>query len=227
MSLAGYISFHQAAQPISAAVTKFGGQPVWFTGPEWPVSRRTGEPMLFIGQIALDREIFGPVAREMAYVFITEQNRLLGPYNFDPDAGENAVVIQPGVNSHLHTRPLLQGPSIYRWEKGRRKFLLFRERLRVPCEYSVTLDKKQDPDDLDWNDDDPYAKVPHDMDDCKIGGLPVFIQDEERPFADSTKLLLQLVWHKIPFHLDLGDAGSLYTFLSQDGRSGKLTWQCY
>jgi hypothetical protein len=65
------------------------------------------------------------------------------------------------------------------------------------------------------------------MDDCKVGGVPIFIQDEWWPFPDSRRLLLQLVWGKYPFHLVLGDAGTLYTFLSADGRTGKMLWQCY
>jgi hypothetical protein len=187
--------------------------------------------MLFIGQIHLDPAIFGATVGKMAYVFMSENVPLFGPQNAEPDSGENAVVIQPGDNRHLLTKPFVDGPSIYRWEKGERK-LLFRRRVRVPCEYAVSLIQRQDPDehelDLDLDDDeDPLDKILCEIDDCKLGGYPVFIQDPEWPYPDSRRLLLQLVWDRYPFHLALGDGGSLYAFLSRDGASGKLLWQCY
>lgn len=227
MSTAGYITFYPSQQPIGEPATKFGGKPVWLGKPEWPVSRRTGEPMLFIGQVALVPEIFGPVEGHMAYIFISERDTFLGRHTYDPESGENAVVVQPGDNSHQRNRPLVEGPSIYRREKGQRRFLFFREPIRVPCEYGVSLTMREDPDQLDPDADDPYASVPHDLDDCKLGGLPVWIQDEEWPYPDSRQLLLQLVWGKCPFDVMLGDAATLYAFLSKEGSAGKLLWQCY
>ena len=44
--------------PITDPVTKFGGQPVWIDEPAWPLSRETGNPMRFIGQLEL-REEYG------------------------------------------------------------------------------------------------------------------------------------------------------------------------
>jgi hypothetical protein len=232
MSTAGYISFPRSPQPIREPVTKFGSNPVWLTKPEWPLSRRTGEPMVFIGQIALTPEIFGPVAGKMAYLFLAEHGTFLGrpvydPNSYLPDAGANAVIVQPGDNSHHPTRPLVEGPSLFRFDKGKRRILLFRKKICVPCEYGVSLTLRDDPDQLDEDADDPYASIPHDMDDCKVGGIPMWIQDEEWPYPDSRRLLVQLVWGMFPFFLELGDAATLYAFLSRDGSTGKLLWQCY
>jgi hypothetical protein len=55
----------------------------------------------------------------------------------------------------------------------------------------------------------------------------VWIQDPEWPYEDSRHLLLQLVWGKYPFHLELGDAGSLWAFLNRDGTEGRMVWQSY
>jgi hypothetical protein len=146
MTAAGYLSFHLSDRPIREPVTKFGGNPVWLGPPEWPVSRRTGEPMGFIGQVALDPAIFGAAEGKMAYLFLNDTPSFWGVPNYEPDGGENGVVVQPGDNRHLRTRPFAEGPSIYRVEKGRRRFLLFRERLRVPAEYGVSLTRREEPD---------------------------------------------------------------------------------
>ena len=55
------IEFVEESSPVRGLVTKFGGQPVWLEAPQWPVSRTTGEPMRFIGQVALGPDIFGPI----------------------------------------------------------------------------------------------------------------------------------------------------------------------
>ena len=66
------VSFHSASAPITEPVTKFGGQPVWITEPEWPLSEETGEPMRFICQVTLYPELFGDVKGKMAYIFMTD-----------------------------------------------------------------------------------------------------------------------------------------------------------
>jgi hypothetical protein len=231
MSTAGYITFRLAEAPIAEPATKFGGRPLWLDRPQWPLSRRTGEQMAFLAQVALDPAIFGPCVGKLAYLFAapTREWALSWKEWQSPDRWGRVmtVIIQPGENRHIETRPLNEGPGLLRRHKGRRRFLWFRERLWLPAEYAVSLTIREDPDELDETLDDPAAAVPHDMDDCKVGGLPTWIQDEEWPYPDSRRLLLQLVWGKFPFHLDLGDAGTLYAFLSRDGRAGKILLQCY
>jgi hypothetical protein len=182
--------------------------------------------MQFVGQVALDPEVFGGTEGRLAYIFRSPAGPWSGPPDPDPDGGENAVVVQPGDNGHVPTSPLREGPELYRRD-WRRRGPLFWWPVRAPCEYAVSLTKRQDPDQLCWQVDDPYASLPHDINDCKVGGMPYWIQDEAWPYPESRVLLLQLVWGRFPFELDLGDAGALYAFLSKDGRSGKLLWQCY
>lgn len=89
------IEFREATRQVHEVVTKFGGQPTWIQQPQWPISRETGKPMRFIGQVALDRTIFGSVRGQMAYLFMTDDDDYVDG-TWEPDGGENAVVIQPG-----------------------------------------------------------------------------------------------------------------------------------
>ena len=41
-------AFVPATAPITAPVTKFGGQPVWLSAPQWPVNDAWDEPMRFL-----------------------------------------------------------------------------------------------------------------------------------------------------------------------------------
>lgn len=102
------ISFHETREPIAALVTKFGGQPVWLGEPQWPLSRATGHPMRFICQIALDPDLFGAIPGRMAYVFMTDEERHVKG-TWEPEGGENAVIIQPGTPA-VPTAPLATGP---------------------------------------------------------------------------------------------------------------------
>jgi hypothetical protein len=224
MRLAAYLSFHEASGPIRQAVTKFGGNPVWLTQPQWPLDPQSGKPMLFLGQVFLDPEIFGNLQGRLAYLFLPASDPLWATPGYH--AAGNVVLIQPGASPDLPAAPLTEGPSVCRVARGKRRWLLLRERIAVPSEFAVSLTKRQDPE-IDWEADDPLAGIGHDLEECKIGGEPVWIQDEDWPYEDSRHLLLQLVWDKYPFHLALGDAGTLWAFLSRDGSQGTIRWQCY
>lgn len=104
------LTFHETQEPITQPVTKFGGQPVWLTDPQWPLSRSEGEPMQFICQIALDPQIFGETPGRIAYLFMTDDEMVTN--TSDPDGGENAIIIQPG-STKIPTQPLLTGLSLF------------------------------------------------------------------------------------------------------------------
>src|SRR5689334_4419099 len=108
------LSFHEVQESITGFVTKFGGQPTWYGEPRWPLSRSTEEPMQFICQIALDPLLFGDIPGRMAYVFMADGANEYVDFTWDPDAGENAVVIQPG-DYDLPTKLLTEGPTLYTW----------------------------------------------------------------------------------------------------------------
>lgn len=113
-SYSEHLSFQQSAEPITGPVSKLGGQPHWIDTPSWPISKQLGVPMTFIGQIRIEGPLFGnPEPFRMAYLFITdggeEHDGTLPTY--DPDAGENAIVIQPGTYHGL-SQPLHTGPTV-------------------------------------------------------------------------------------------------------------------
>lgn len=225
------ITYREVTEPITEPVTKFGGQPVWIEEPQWPLSREYGTPMQFICQIALPSDLFGDLGARMAYLFKTDDLQYDGPFpaTFDPEGGENALVLQPGEVWAGPSLPLREGPSLYRrshrsgrWEQ-------------TPCEFAVELRPGVDLDAEAW---DVY---PHDKDannaywaailEDKVGGIPV-----PTPFGprfssdlDEWRLLLQLnakdnAGNGDPFFLNLSYDGVGYAFLTSDGRRGKFLW---
>jgi hypothetical protein len=225
------ITFHEVQEPILEPVTKFGGQPVWLEDPVWPVSRETGKPMQFICQVALYPEFFGHLPGQMAYLFMTGDPEGQAE-TWDPDAGENAVVIQPGSYEGLHTAQAT-GPSLYRIETGQG------QGREIPCEYSASLEPGEDPsmgeveaEEGRWEDledsavDQAADALREKLDGNKIGGTPWFIQGTEYPSDDRVWLPLLQITPDVPFWINLGDAGSGYGFISEDGTVGKFLWQC-
>ena len=209
------VSFIPAASPITEPVTKFGGQPVWVSGPEWPLSRETGEPMRFICQVAVDPEISGGGAGRMAYLFMTDGEEFVDG-TYEPDGGENAVILQPG-GDNMAAEPLATGPTLYAMEEEPGADLL----QPVPREFAVTLEPGADPERGFEDDEDGAA-----YEGAKIGGIPVFLQGEEYPAGGGWRLLLQLDSATVPFYVNFGDAGVGYAFISEDGRRGRFLWQC-
>jgi uncharacterized protein YwqG len=219
------IEFIEALKPVREPVTKFGGQPVWLAEPQWPISAETGKPMLFICQIVLSEEIFGPTIPKIAYIFMTDDEDYVDG-TWEPDGGENAVILQPGATS-IHVEPLAKGPTLYRMVKK-----MFKNRLvPEPCEFTVHGPISEDPafvpesEHSQWSEDQ-WAEYANALDGNKIGGTPIFLQNDEFPGPGSWKLLLELDSTQVPFFVNFGDAGIGYAFLSEDGTTGKFLWQC-
>lgn len=213
------ITFHESQEPITELVTKFGGQPTWIEEPQWPLSRSLGVPMKFIGQVALDPDIFGAQGGGMAYLFLTDDMLLFQSRNenmadtYDPEGGENAVIIQPGGNCPLQTQPLLTGPT-------------------VSHEFAVELTPTESPDFDEFDDEEENEDEQADNNDevpgenwNKVSGNPHWLQYPEYPRNCHT-LLLQLDSTRTPFSINFGDAGVGYAFLSRTRREGAFLWQC-
>ncbi len=135
------LKFSPQSQSTTSFVTKFGGQPVRWEKPQWPVSRTTGEPMRFICQVVLDLPIFNDQPGHMAYLFMTDGEEFMGN-TWESEGGENALIIQPGVYDEP-TLALQSGPTLQTWIEGNEK------RHPVEIEYSVELVPGEDPDRLD------------------------------------------------------------------------------
>ncbi|MGE3780535.1 MAG: DUF1963 domain-containing protein [Pirellulaceae bacterium] len=220
------IEFHESSTPITQPVTKFGGQPVWVEQPQWPLSRETGHPMRFIGQIALTPELGYTSPAQMAYLFITdEEDDSYVDGTWEPEGGENAVILQPGT-PRWPTRSQPTGPTIYRMVEKAGQELLQRE----SCEFSVQLTET---DDIPFVSQEQRAQLSESereavegvLDESKIGGTPVFLQGDELPFAGGWQLLLQLDSCSAPFCINFGDAGIGYAFLNSVGDQARFLWQ--
>jgi uncharacterized protein YwqG len=181
--------------------------------------------MRFIGQVAIERELFGPAAAQMAYLFMTDEDEFVEG-TWDPEGGENAVILQPGSIT-VPTKSLTKGPTLYRMVKR----LIKKRLVPEPCEFAVTLTPGDDPDLADdlnrmkWDDSQKRSYL-ETINGDKIGGTPMFIQNIEFPGPGQWRLLLQLDSGTVPFTVNFGDAGVGYAFLSDDSLVGKFLWQC-
>ena len=228
-----HIEFVEANAPITETVTKIGGQPVWVDEPQSPVSRETGEQMQFLCQVALDADLFDVPPAKVAYLFMTggaEWEYVDGTW--DPEAGENAVIVQPSsevpYDGRVETVPLPTGATLYRFEEvpdgGPRE--------AVPCEYAARLapgeeaDLASEDEQAGW-DDEMYDAYFDSLAGNKVGGTPGFIQAEVYPEGGPWNLLLQLEMMELPCYVNFGDAGVGYAFISADGEKGRFLWQSY
>jgi hypothetical protein len=127
--------------------------------------------MRFIGQIALDQGLFPGLQAKMAYLFMTdEKEETFIDGTYEPDGGENAIILQPGVTT-APVKELAEGPTLYRMvEKAGHDRLL-----PEPCEFAVTVVEKDDiefvPEDERWKRSEEAAQaVTGKLDENKIGG---------------------------------------------------------
>ena len=161
--------------------------------------------MQFICQMRLSSNLFDG----MAYLFMTEQAELvdgkwqdvtspagrLVDETWDPEEGENAVIIQPGL-SRATTTNVATGPSIYRLIKSQEGKIMRKE----PCEFIVHL--------LDDASrvDDRLRDVASNSN--KVGGNPDFIQNTPAFLKSGDwMLLMQIDSTNVPFYINFGDSG--------------------
>lgn len=202
------LDFSVAAMPITTAKTKFGGQPVWLEKPQWPTQSFSDKPLHFVCQIAIDPHLFPTAQGKMAYLFMAIDDEA---QTWDPNSGDNAVIIQPGeLSLSTKTQPLTQGPTL------------------LDKEYEVLLRLKEEAFQIapDLLDEEAYKEYFRGLSGNKIGGTPLFIQGEEYP-KGYEKLLLQLNSTAVPFTIHFGDGGTGYLFINANGTAGKFLWQCY
>jgi uncharacterized protein YwqG len=77
----------------------------------------------------------------------------------------------------------------------------------------------------DWSETEfeQYAKA---REGTKIGGVPLFLQNDAFPDDGEWRLLLQLDSTQVPFSVNVGDAGLAYVFVDPTGQRAKMLWQC-
>ncbi|MEU8517817.1 DUF1963 domain-containing protein [Kitasatospora sp. NPDC048722] len=217
--------YSAADRPVSTPTTKFGGQPVWVTGPQWPVSAAWDRPMRFVGQIELGPVLGTAGNGKVAYLFVTHADHeedFFDPDVIDPDGGENAVIVQPGGDVAgpvlaLTTLPLETGPGLYGDDGSAVEFTVD---LRPVTEPVPVTDQELEA--LPAADRDRYVER---VDGDKIGGTPLFFQGDEWPDGGPWRLLLQLDSTWVPFRLNLGASPRLFAFVSEDGAQGRMLVQ--
>lgn len=227
MPLTAQIEFVPAPSPIGDAVTKFGGQPVWLGAPQWPLSRSTGNPMRFLCQIALDERLFPGALGRMAYVFITDDDAYVDG-TWEPDGGENAVVVQPGpAPSHVAVSSRATGPTLRDTVQPPGQDRLVAAGREYAARLSIRDEPAFQPEDArrDWTEDE-FAAYATALEGNKVGGAPIFLQGDEFPGGGPWRLLLQLDSVRVPFSVDFGDGGIAYAFIDPAGQTAKLLWQC-
>ena len=228
MALSYTLTFSPVDDDITDPVTKFGGQPTWLEAPQWPLSRELERPMRFIGQVALTDELMPGHAGQMAYLFMTDDDEDYVDDTWEPDGGENALILQPGGTPHVPCVAQATGPTLIT-----RVSVQGQKRLKeVEQVYAAHTTPVQEPPFLDQ---DALATLDAGERSAridallvnKVGGTPFFIQADEFPDEDSTwRLLLQLDSANVPFSVNFGDAGVGYAFVSDDGKQARFLWQC-
>lgn len=201
------MQFTVANEPIKTPKTKFGGQPVWVSEPQWPLDEN-GKPLHFVCQIALDTTLFPDAQGQMAYLFMSNEE---DAETWDPEFSDNAVIIQPGTfREELKVENISEGPTL------------------LDNEYDVELRLKQEPYNVtpDLLDEESYKEYVKDLSINKIGGTPLFIQGDEYP-KGFERLLMQLNSTDVPFHINFGDSGTGYVFINATATQAKFLWQCY
>jgi uncharacterized protein YwqG len=164
------MTFRPVPAPLGQPVSKLGGQPVWLAGPQWPVSRQLGEPMRFLGQFQLPGE-----PGRLGYLFMTEDEDRHVDGTWEPESGENALIVQPGgrVPAFLEVVDTATGPSL---RLGGDEAELAID--VAPAEPATTSNR--------------------------LGGEPEWLQGDETP-ADGWRLLVQLDSSTDLFTVDFGE----------------------
>jgi len=214
--------FIKSNEPIYKPITKFGGQPIWLTEPQWPLSRGwDNRPMMFICQIELDNRLFNDDVMRMAYIFVTHaetpDDDFFDPDIISPDEGENAVIIQPCGYVDVEIKNIENGPTLFDY-------------LGLPYEAYVRLKYAQDPDFIDSYtfmqlSEDKRMEYCKSVDGNKIGGTPYFFQGDEFETEDKYSLLMQLNSNFLPFYLNLGASPTAHVFISNNFTNGSFLIQ--
>lgn len=174
--------------------------------------------MMFVGQIAVEKEKFGNEKDFVAYIFITHPESNEDTF-FDPDVtewdgGENVVIIQSIEDVDSKVENSEEGPTLFDQENNR-------------YEYVPILKEGYDPEFLTNEeycnlDDEKQEEYFNSIDTNKIGGTPNFFRKDAFPEGEWI-LLLQLKCDFLPFVLRVGSMPVLYVFVSKDfQRAGLL-----
>ncbi|MEV0159825.1 hypothetical protein [Nonomuraea fuscirosea] len=181
------MTFSSGPQPIDDFAPKLGGDPVWLEAPQWPLCHRHERSMGFIGQFRLPGQ---PL--RMAYLFMGGRCEL----TFEPDAGENALIVQPGrVPGFIETIPVATGDSL------------------VGPEVLIDLDEVEQ---AELERGESYL----------LGEPTWLQHRQHPPGGPWSFFFQLHSSVPGVYEVDFGDGGVGYGFLSGDEQKGRFLWQC-
>jgi hypothetical protein len=222
------MSFRPSSTPIDRPEAKLGGHPIWLAEPFWPISSSLGVPMTFVGQFPLP----GPFPR-MSYLFVTQDDECMA-VTFEPEAGENALIVQPDgrVPPFVSGRAASTGPTL--WRRGAQ----WTDRIPVELHIDVRpagqaveseferLVRLQTAERRGEVVDDSGGPV---IRRSFLGGSPLLWQPAVTDIEPGWKFFFQLDggegWGDDPYALNFG-GGTGYAFLADDEREGRFFWDC-
>lgn len=228
MPLKNQFKIVESPTQISEPITKFGGQPVWIAESCWPLAPETGEQMMFLGQIALDQQLFPNSNGTIVYLFFSGESEPLYNEAFAGVIQTSEKVYTSG--DQIEFVSAATGPAIYQLDEERQP--VYQEYIVVlnppEDEDSIPLEERYTMNDLDYDTGFQFATP--ELVGNKIGGQPLYIEGLDTPpeyfTSDEWLLLLQLAstqgyWNNLqpnfyPFYMDLGEFGILTVFISKD-----------
>lgn len=170
----------------------------------------------------------------MSYLFVAQDDDTA--LTFDPEAGENALLVQPGgrVPSFLTGLPAGTGPTL--WRRGAEWTQ------RVPVELYVDAHPASEATESAVNREAAMQAAERDglfLDgdgdqnwfDCRsyVGGPPLFWQPSTTRVGASWRFFFRLDGAEgcgeDVYALNFG-GGTGYAFLSEDEREGRFLWDC-
>ncbi|WP_413753970.1 hypothetical protein NRF20_36825 [Streptomyces sp. R-74717] len=204
--------------------------------------------MQFLGQFALS-------GGRLAYLFMADSEEGFVDGTWEPDAGENALLVQPGgrVPDFVTVRRQAQGPTAgpdhvpdppgagwpgaampVELREGPAALPMFVG--RVPDgEGNVRVVSAWEPGEGRIPDvtasADAVASLRREHAEARLqffggpGIPPRWLQDEDEDPDEDWSLLVQLAVDRLPFWVNFGDGGVGYAFLSPDGLEGRFLWQ--
>ena len=188
--------FCRSVFPIKKKISKFGGIPNWIDKPTWPISKSTKRPMKFLCQIRLDQKIFPNCIGKMAYIFMSDDDKEFIDDTYEPESGENAVIIQPeNIPAFIETQALESISHTFE-------------------EYNLELEYIHEENQENFYETkigkEPYFLQGEEFPKGNIKTLLLQLKEKDCPF-------------RICFG---GDCGIAYAFINEDGTEGRFLWQC-
>jgi hypothetical protein len=216
----------RSSQPIKDSILKLGGSPVFMKAVEWPKCQHCGQDMSFLAQIPLQHPIVFSKKYTMAYVFMCpgkfDDTGSLECETWDPFKGSNTVILQENTGRSIASEITSEYPD-----------------------YVIELHRKDEPL-IDTDDEDsPADAIAKVAEATKIGGVPLWLQSNERPTCptcgEPMRFVAQLAaeldgflpadhtkWddERYKFFHFGGDDGTGYLFLCKNECGAAFLWQC-